>query len=98
MMSRAGWLKDPWNKVSEIVHELSPGELVRLLKAVWDTLINNPPQVRPARFPIGLGRGRELLSCLAHACPWAWSLVVCGNSWSMPLALPGCRGLRQQRG
>ena len=31
--------------MSEIVHELSPAELVKLLKAVWDTLINHPPQV-----------------------------------------------------
>ena len=32
-------------QISEVVHELSPSELVKLLMAVWDTLIKFPPQV-----------------------------------------------------
>lgn len=61
-MSRAGWLQDPWSKVSEIVHELTPAELVKLLMAVWDTLIKFPPQAEhsPSTLRNEFGRLKPL--------------------------------------
>ena len=62
VMARAGWLQDPWSKVSEIVHELTPAELVKLLMAVWDTLIKFPPQVEhsPSTLRSEFGRLKPL--------------------------------------
>ena len=50
-------------QVSEIVHELTPAELVKLLMAVWDTLIKFPPQVSLSSTP-------RLPPSLFKICPW----------------------------
>jgi hypothetical protein len=63
-MSRAGWLKDPWNKVSEMVHELAPAELVKLLTAVWETL-TDPEKCHP-QVPVAVGV--SVAGVVARAC------------------------------
>ena len=53
------------DQVSEVVHELSPSELVKLLMAVWNTLIKFPPQV----FSYVCNRALTCRDVLLHSKP-----------------------------
>jgi len=46
-MGKAKWLSAPWNLLNEILPSLPPAEIVRVLLAVWETLIRFPPQAGP---------------------------------------------------
>ncbi|KAJ1466088.1 hypothetical protein T484DRAFT_1862658 [Baffinella frigidus] len=46
-MGRAQWLQPPWDMLAEVVGELAPKEIVKVLMAVWDTLLRFPPQAGP---------------------------------------------------
>lgn len=56
-MGRAQWLSAPWGLLNEFIHSLTPSEIVRVLLAVWETLIRFPPQVRLVAAAAGDGNG-----------------------------------------